>query len=98
MRNAVLNYEPFSYPLDSLAHWNRIYGRDGMLQFQCVLPMNDDLRGMTKILRTITASGLASLLAVIKVSGDKQSPGMMSFPRPDITLALDFPVRSDSSV
>ncbi len=64
-----------------------------MLQFQCVLPVNGDLSGITKILRTIIDSGLASFLAVIKMFGNKPSPGMMSFPRPGITLALDFPVR-----
>ena len=96
-KNTIIDYEPFFYPLDRLGQWNRIYGREGLLQFQSVLPMNDDLRGITEILRTITASGLASFLAVIKVFGNKQSPGIMSFPRPGITLALDFPVRGDST-
>lgn len=92
-KTALVDYEPFFYPLDSVLHWNRIYGRDGLLQFQCVLPENGDSRGITEILRTIVASGLASFLAVIKVFGSVPSPGMMSFPRPGITLALDFPVR-----
>jgi FAD/FMN-containing dehydrogenase len=78
-------------------HWNRIYGRHGLLQFQCVLPLREGQSGITKILRAITATGLASFLAVIKVFGDIPSPGMMSFPRPGITLALDFPVRSTNS-
>jgi FAD/FMN-containing dehydrogenase len=96
-RTGLVDYEPFFFPLDSVLHWNRIYGRDGLLQFQCVLPDNGDARGITQILRTITASGLASFLAVIKVFGDVPSPGMMSFPRPGITLALDFPIRRDVS-
>lgn len=90
---ATLDYEPFFFPLDSVLHWNRIYGRDGLLQFQCVLPEESYPRGMTEILRTITASGLASFLAVIKVFANKPSPGMMSFPRPGVTLTLDFPLR-----
>jgi FAD/FMN-containing dehydrogenase len=94
---ALVDYEPFFYPLDSVLHWNRIYGRDGLLQFQCVLPENGDQRGITEILRTITASGLASFLAVIKAFGNVASPGMLSFPRPGITLALDFPVRREVS-
>jgi FAD/FMN-containing dehydrogenase len=96
-RTGLVDYEPFFYPLDSVLHWNRIYGRDGFLQFQCVLPGDGDGRVMTQMLRTITASGLASFLAVIKVFGDLPSPGMLSFPRPGITLALDFPVRSEGS-
>lgn len=94
-KHAQIDFEPFFYPLDSILHWNRIYGSEGLLQFQCVLPTLEDTRGITRILRTITESGLASFLAVIKVFGNIPSPGMMSFPRPGITLALDFPVRRE---
>ncbi|HYK37161.1 FAD-binding oxidoreductase [Alloacidobacterium sp.] len=97
-KNALVDYEPFFYPLDCLLHWNRMYGKSGLLQFQCVLPWEDGQQmGIIKILKTITASGLASFLAVIKVFGDAPSPGMLSFPMPGITLALDFPIRSDIS-
>lgn len=88
-----VDYEPFFYPLDAVLKWNRMYGKDGLFQFQCVLPQDAGERGIFEVLKTITASGLASFLAVIKVFGDVPSPGMMSFPAPGITLALDFPVR-----
>jgi FAD/FMN-containing dehydrogenase len=91
-KTVLLDYEPFFYPLDSVLHWNRIYGRNGLLQFQCVLP-EEDPRGIVEILSAIASSGLASFLAVIKIFGSLQSPGTLSFPRPGITLALDFPVR-----
>jgi FAD/FMN-containing dehydrogenase len=97
-KRSQIDYEPFFYPLDSILHWNRIYGRQGLLQFQCVLPMEDDARGITAILRTISASGLASFLAVIKVFGNRPSPGMLSFPRPGVTLALDFPLRGKQTL
>ncbi|AXC10946.1 L-fuco-beta-pyranose dehydrogenase [Acidisarcina polymorpha] len=96
-KRALVDYEPFFYPLDSILHWNRLYGKDGLLQFQCVLPFEDGQQGILRILKAITSSGLASFLAVIKVFGDVPSPGMMSFPAPGITLALDFPVRRDVS-
>lgn len=96
-KTSLMDYEPFFYPLDSVLHWNRIYGRDGLLQFQCVLPENGEPRGITDLLHAITDSGLASFLAVIKVFGNVPSPGMLSFPQPGITLALDFPVRREVS-
>jgi FAD/FMN-containing dehydrogenase len=94
-KTSLVDYESFFYPLDSIHHWNRIYGPKGLLQFQCVLPESDSAE-MNRLLRAITASGLASFLAVIKVFGDVKSPGILSFPRPGITLALDFPVSESS--
>jgi FAD/FMN-containing dehydrogenase len=95
---ALVDYEPFFYPLDKVLHWNRGYGKEGLLQFQCVLPWEPQQQyGIVEIMKAITASGLASFLAVIKVFGDVESPGLMSFPAPGITLALDFPIREDIS-
>ncbi len=98
---AVHDYEPFFYPLDAVLKWNRMYGKRGLLQFQCVLPVHsnsdEDLHGITQIMKAITASGLASFLAVLKVFGDAPSPGFLSFPTPGITLALDFPIREEVS-
>jgi FAD/FMN-containing dehydrogenase len=96
-RTGLIDYEPFFYPLDRILQWNRMYGKQGLLQFQCVLPWETGTMGMTQLLKAITASGLASFLAVLKVFGDAVSPGVMSFPVPGITLALDFPVRREVS-
>jgi FAD/FMN-containing dehydrogenase len=97
-KTGLVDYEPFFYPLDSLQQWNRMYGKSGLLQFQCVLPWEEGQQfGIINILKAITASGLASFLAVIKVFGDIPSPGMLSFPMPGITLALDFPIRAETS-
>jgi FAD/FMN-containing dehydrogenase len=96
-RSGLIDYEPFFYPLDSILQWNRLYGKQGLLQFQCVLPWESDPMGMIQVLKAISASGLASFLAVIKVFGEVASPGMMSFPMPGITLALDFPIRREVS-
>lgn len=86
-----VHYEPFFYPLDNLRHWNRIYGPKGFLQFQCNLPHTDAERAIEKILTTAANSGSGSPLATLKVFGDRCSPGLLSFPKPGITLALDFP-------
>lgn len=94
---ATVDYEPFFYPLDKVLKWNRMYGKSGLLQFQCVLPWDDDQHGLMQIMKSITNSGLASFLAVLKVFGDVPSPGVLSFPKPGLTLALDFPIRHEVS-
>ena len=96
-KTAKVDYEPFFYPLDSVLHWNRMYGKAGLLQFQNVLPHASGREGMVQILKAITRSGLASFLAVIKFFGDMPSLGMMSFPQPGVMLALDFPIRPEVS-
>jgi hypothetical protein len=47
------------------------------------------------LLNAIARSGLGSMLAVLKLFGRLDSPGMLSFPREGITLALDFPNRGE---
>lgn len=87
------HYAPFFFPLDAIGHWNRLYGRRGMYQYQCVLPPNAAREGIATMLDAITRSGQASFLAVLKTFGELASPGLLSFPRPGATLALDFPNR-----
>lgn len=91
------DYEPFFYPLDKVLHWNRMYGRRGLLQFQYAIPWDHAREGTVAILKEVAKSGLASFLAVLKAFGDVPSPGVMSFPKPGITLALDFPIKPDKS-
>ena len=87
------DYEPFFYPLDIALHWNRMYGKRGLLQFQYAIPWESAKEGTIAILTEVAKSGLASFLAVLKAFGDVPSPGLMSFPQPGITLALDFPIK-----
>ena len=86
------DYGPFFYPLDAILQWNRLYGKQGFLQYQFVVPYEDH-QIIKDILQTIAASGLSSFLAVLKTFGDLVSPGMLSFPRKGVTLALDFPIK-----
>lgn len=96
-KSGPVDYEPFFYPLDAVRHWNRMYGRKGLLQFQNVLPLESGREGMLDILKAITKSGLASFQAAIQFFGAVPSVGMMSFPRPGVMLAVDFPVRGEVS-
>jgi len=88
-----IDYNPFFYPLDAISNWNKLYGRKGFMQYQCVIPNEHREMAMTEMLSVISESGQASFLTVLKEFGDIKSPGMLSFPRPGITLALDFPNR-----
>lgn len=83
-------WDTYFYPLDSILGWNRIYGRRGFLQFQCVLPEDTARAGLEKLLRSIAHAGQGSFLAVLKKMGPEG--GRLSFPMPGYTLALDFPV------
>lgn len=87
----LTHYNPFFYPLDAILNWNRMYGARGFFQYQFVVPFDQD-RGIIKdIFTRITRSKRASFLAVLKTFGGLASPGIMSFPRKGVTLALDFP-------
>lgn len=89
-----VDYEPFFYPLDRILHWNRIYGRKGFQQYQCVIPDAAAPAAMQELLGAIAASGQGSFLAVLKRCGDMTSPGLLSFPLPGTSLALDFPQKA----
>jgi FAD/FMN-containing dehydrogenase len=96
-RLATGPYEPVFYPLDAIGKWNRLYGPRGLRQFQCAVPREDAPEVVRELLRTIAASGDGSMLAVLKMFGDLPSPGLLSFPLPGATLALDFPNRGETT-
>jgi FAD/FMN-containing dehydrogenase len=84
-------FQKFFFPLDRILHWNRLYGPAGFYQYQCVVPARVARDATADLLDTIARSGLGSFLAVLKRFGSLASPGMLSFPREGVTLALDFP-------
>lgn len=95
---STIDYDPFFYPLDAISNWNKLYGRKGFMQYQCVIPHEYKEKAMTEMLSLISASGQASFLSVLKEFGDIKSPGLLSFPRPGITLALDFANRGQKTL
>lgn len=87
----ITDYDTYFYPLDGIHHWNRVYGKKGMVQYQFVIPPEGAYDGLVRILEKISEHKLPSFLTVLKYfgGGDK---GLMSFPMEGYTLALDFPV------
>ena len=92
-RDRVLTgYDAYFYPLDKVLFWNRLYGRNGFVQYQCVIPLADAAEVITELLLRIGKTGATPFLAVLKRMG-AQSGGLLSFAMPGYTLAMDFPLR-----
>ena len=83
-------WDTYFYPLDSILGWNKIYGRRGFVQFQCVLPDESARAGLEALLTRVSEAGQGSFLAVLKKLGTDTH--RFSFPMAGYTLALDFPV------
>jgi FAD/FMN-containing dehydrogenase len=86
----LVHWDPYFFPLDGIGSWNRIYGRRGFLQYQCVVPTERARTVLGNILERISKHGSASFLAVLKQLGP--SHGDISFPLEGFTLTLDLPV------
>ena len=91
-----VHFDRFFFPLDRIEAWNRLYGRPGFVQYQCVLPKGESAAGLAALLERVAASGQGSFLGVLKLFGPA-GEGLMSFPMEGYTLALDFPVRSGTA-
>ena len=87
-----VHFDSFFFPLDRIEAWNRLYGRRGFVQYQCVLPKNESAAGLAALLAHVAATGQGSFLAVLKLLGPG-GDGLLSFPMEGYTLALDFPMR-----
>ncbi len=97
-RNSRVHYAGYFHPLDSIRDWNRLYGSRGFYQYQSVIPFATARDATRDMLDRIARSGQGSFLAVLKTLGHKPSPGLMSFPMPGVTLALDFANAGDRTL
>lgn len=83
----------FFYPLDRVSCWNRLYGNNGLIQYQFVLPKAAGVKGLSAAFDVIRRSEHKPFLAVLKLMG-KQNANFLSFPLEGYTLALDFKNRA----
>jgi decaprenylphospho-beta-D-ribofuranose 2-oxidase len=86
----TVDYDNFFYPLDSILNWNRVYGKRGFVQYQIALPPQTSRAALVQVLEKLSKSRQASFLAVLKTFGPANA-GLLSFPIPGATLALDLP-------
>ena len=97
-KSSIKHYQPFMFPLDAVNKWNRLYGRRGFFQYQCVFPPKGSKYGTEEVLKVIRKSNQKSYLGVVKNFGDIESKGILSFTRPGTTLALDFPNKGEDTL
>ena len=90
----LIDWDSYFYPLDKILGWNKIYGRNGFAQFQCVIPTKNSKKGLHEILKKIQNSEVGSFLSVLKKFGPEK--GKFSFPMDGFTIAMDFPVNDKS--
>jgi FAD/FMN-containing dehydrogenase len=89
----IAPYEKVFYPLDTVGDWNRLFGRRGFFQYQCVIPAPAAEDAIVELFECIAAAGEYPVLTVLKTFGDVPSPGLLSFPCEGTTIGLDFPNR-----
>lgn len=86
----TVSWQSYFYPLDSIGHWNRLYGPRGLFQHQSVYPEMNGHDTTVRLMECAQVHGHASFLTVLKRFGGQPSPGLFSFPRAGFTLTLDF--------
>ncbi len=95
-KSGLVSPETFYYPLDMVRRWNRAYGLAGFTQYQCVIPDTAGIAAVVRFMEALTATGAASFLCVMKDCGP-QGQGLLSFPMPGTSIAVDIPVKKDTA-
>jgi len=78
----------FFHPLDGVRKWNSLYGTQGFIQYQFIVPLAE-VEVLRRVIEAFAGQGVASFLAVLKRMGPQNS-APMSFPTEGWTLTLDM--------
>ena len=87
-----VDLDSYFFPLDKILNWNKLYGKNGFIQYQFVIPLKYSEEALNLILRKVLESRDAPFLTTLKLFGEKND-GLLSFPQKGFTLAMDFPIR-----
>ncbi len=93
-KNKLTTWDNFFYPLDKILNWNKLYGKRGFIEFQCVLPLENSFIGVSELLNLTLNSKSGSFLSVLKKFGKEES--LISFPMEGYTITFDFPKNADN--
>ena len=85
----------FNNPLDSIKNWQRLYGKNGLYQFQCIVPFIHCSEFMNLAFEIMQKHQASPSLAVMK-KFNKDGLGLLSFAKPGITFAIDFPANKNN--
>jgi decaprenylphospho-beta-D-ribofuranose 2-oxidase len=80
----------YFYLLDTYDNWNRLYGGDGFIEYQAVLPPERAFDAVAKMLGIMDKAGIVSFFTSIKRLGES-APGHLSFPTPGYAFSVDIP-------
>ena len=92
----IVSPAAFFHPLDALGDWNRVYGRRGFTQYQCVIPREAGTGPVVRLFEELHRRRVPSYLSVVKDFG-RNGSGLLSFPRPGITVTLDVPLAGEET-
>jgi decaprenylphospho-beta-D-ribofuranose 2-oxidase len=88
VKKGITSFQKFMHPLDSIGNWNYVYGKNGFIQYQFVIPI-EQTKVLYQILEVLKELHVSSFLTVLKKFG-REGSGYLSFPIPGWTLAMDF--------
>jgi len=89
-KSGIVDYDSFFYPLDKINNWHKLYGNNGFVQYQFIVPKILSKKAILEVLNYINDKKFYSSLAVLKLHG-AQNQNYLSFPMSGYSLALDFP-------